>query len=60
MFSVERFADEVRSEVRHYRKRHHDAGRKSLLAGKSRAEQLAVVIGHIRVRSLRSPREWYR
>lgn len=58
--NIEQLADEVRTQVRHYRKRRHDAERRELLAGKSRDEKLALIIGHIRVRSDRSPREWYR
>lgn len=58
--NIEQLANEVRTSVRHYRRQRHDAERRAMLAGRSREEQLEIILAHIRYRSLVSPREWYR
>ena len=58
--NIEQLADEVVTRRKLDLMQERSFHRKSLLAGKSRDEQLALVVYQLRARSEYSPMEWYR
>ena len=60
MLNVDQLADEVRNHSRVERCKDRQYMRRGMLAGKTRDQQLQVIVWHIRARCEYSPREWYR